>query len=172
MQLFGDCLLLVMAAMLCLPTPRECGLGLGAIREHRRGVLLVCGGPIVLAAIVYPLLPERPFAHAGIGMWTISPLAQDLLFSGFVYGYLRRAFPGRLFGMPIDQALVLSAMCFALWHVPNLGREGMSWGYALFQVLYTGVGALVGGLARQWTGSIWYGLATHVANNAMAVAMS
>ena len=170
-SLCHDLSLLAIAALLCLSAPRQSGLCIGAIRQHWRGVLLVCGGPIVLAAIVYPNLPERPFAGAPFTMWTISPLAQDLLFPGFLYGWLVHAFPQRLGRLPWNVAMLLTAALFALWHVPNFGR-GMSIGFVCFQLAYTGLGALVIGLARVWTGSIWYGLVTHCANNAIAAATS
>ena len=97
----------------------------------------------------------------------ISPLAQDLLFPGFLYGWLVHAFPQRLGRLPWNVAMLLTAALFALWHVPNFGR-GMSIGFVCFQLAYTGLGALVIGMARVWTGSVWYGLITHCANNAIA----
>lgn len=172
MDLFANLVLLVMAALLCLSAPLRSGLRIGAIREHWRGVLIVCGGPIVLAAIVYPNLTERPFAGAGASMYTVSPLAQELLFAGFLYGHLERAFPGHLHArLRLRKAVPLTAVFFAIWHLPNFGSD-MSAGFVAFQLIYTGLGALVGGLARQWTGSMIYGLVPHCVNNWIAVVCS
>ena len=78
--------------------------------------------------------------------------------SGLCIGAIRQHWRG---------VLLLTAALFALWHVPNFGR-GMSIGFVCFQLAYTGLGALVIGMARVWTGSVWYGLITHCANNAIA----
>lgn len=165
--LFHDLVLLVLGACLALSSPRQSGLRLGALRDHWRGVLLVCGVPILLTAIVYPNLPSRPFAESNWSMWLISPLAQDLVFIGFLYGQLDRVFPSRVCErLPVSTALVLTALFFALWHVPNF--EGMSVGYVTFQLIYTAAGLVVVGLSRQWTGSIAYATITHSAINLIA----
>jgi len=131
-------------------------------------VLLVCGAPILLTALVYPNLAERPFAGASWSLWAISPVAQDLVFIGLLYGFLDTAFPGDVLPrIPLRRALVLTALFFALWHVPNLS-SGMSAGYVAFQLGYAAVGVIVVGLSRQWTGSILYGTLTHTAINAIA----
>jgi membrane protease YdiL (CAAX protease family) len=68
--------------------------------------------------------------------------------------------------VPIARALLLTAMYFALWHTPNL--FALPPGYFLFQLFYTGVLSMIPGLARQWTGSIYYGIMTHAAVNFIA----
>jgi len=167
--LFVDLVLLAMGLLLTLPHPRRSALTLGRVRPHWRGVLFCCGVPIALTAIIYPQMPQQPFAHAHWTVWAVSPLAQDLVFLGFLYAYLAPAFPGPVHRrVPIDRALVLTACCFALWHVPNLGG-GISGGYVAFQVAYTFVGLVVVGLSRQWTGSILYATLTHSIVNAIAV---
>jgi membrane protease YdiL (CAAX protease family) len=152
--------------MLALPTWRRSGLCIGEIRRHRGPVLLVCGLPVALTAIVYPQLDEQPFASAGWNFWLIGPPAEELIFSGFLYGRLRLTFTGVLHPRaPIHSALVVTAALFALWHVPMLS-ESIS--YGVFQVAYTFVGGVFIGLARQWTGSILYGTLCHMAVNAIA----
>ncbi|MBN2583275.1 MAG: CPBP family intramembrane metalloprotease [Planctomycetes bacterium] len=146
---------------------RRSGLRFGSVRRHWRGVLLVCGIPIVATAVVYPLLPERPFADAPMTMWLVSPLAQDLVFSGYLYGR---------FGLVSDSyvhprvrirlALVLAAVFFSLHHLPGL--LSLSVGYVAFQLTYTFLGLLLVGLSRQWTGSLFYITATHMAVNLIA----
>ena len=49
--------------------------------------------PVLGAALVYPRLPERPFAGLDVGFWLLSAPAQDLVFSGFLYGRFERLYP-------------------------------------------------------------------------------
>lgn len=163
-----DLNLIACGMLLAAAAPRQSGLQIGRIRDSWRGVLLVCGVPVLLTAIVYPQLPERPFSGAGASMWTLSPFGQDLLFAGVLYGWLTRILPGPVHrNVPVDRALVLTAACFAGWHLQNLG-SAMSSGYLAFQLLYTAVGFVLTGLSRQWTGSILYLTLSHSAVNWIA----
>lgn len=164
---FWYILFLLFGLLLTLPTRRRSGLILGDIRSQWRRVLLVCGGPVLVTAVVYPLLPVRPFADAGFQMWALSPLAQSLVFIGYIYGRLDTAFPGPVHPrLPVRQSLAITAAFFALWHVP--GFWSLPAGYAVFQLLYTGVAYLVPALSRQWTGSILYVVLCHTAINFIA----
>jgi membrane protease YdiL (CAAX protease family) len=164
----GDCALFIFGACLALSNPRQSGMRLGAIREHWKRVAIVCALPVVITAIVYPMLPERPFARAGIEMWTLSPIAQDLVFAGFLYGWLERLVPGTISShVRINRALVLAALCFAGWHLQNFGSAASN-AYVIFQLAYTAVGFLLTGLSRQWTGSFLYLTMSHAAVNYIA----
>lgn len=155
------------ALALALTAPRRSGLRVGAIHEHWRGVLLVCGGAVLMTALVYPRLPVRPWGEAAITMWTLSPVAQQVFFFGYLYGRLDVSFPGYVHArVPLARALILSAAYFALWHLPNFFTLPL--GYVIFQVFYTGVLAIIPGLARQWTGSIYYGVLAHAGVNFIA----
>ncbi|HEX2094352.1 MAG TPA: CPBP family intramembrane glutamic endopeptidase, partial [Longimicrobiaceae bacterium] len=135
---FRYILFLLFGLLLTLPTRRRSGLVLGDIRSQWRRVLLVCGGPVLITALVYPLLPVRPFANAGFQMWAISPLAQSLVFIGYIYGRLDTVFSDFVHPrLPVRQSLVITAGLFALWHVP--GFWSLPAGYALFQLFYTSV---------------------------------
>lgn len=163
--------LLVFGLLLALPTRERSGLRVGRIREHWPRVLLVCGLPPLLTALVYPNLPVRPFSGAYPTMWLVSPLAQTLVFIGFIYGYLEPRFPEYLHPrIPVRRALVLTMLLFAFWHVPNF--LGTSAGYVWFQLFYTGVLGIVPALSRQWTGSIWYAALCHSGVNFVAWAAS
>ncbi|MCO6439189.1 MAG: CPBP family intramembrane metalloprotease [Phycisphaerae bacterium] len=97
-------------------------------------------------------------------MWLISPLAQDLLFAGYIYGLFDTVFAGYAHSrVRIRWAVLITAAYFGLWHVPNFA--GMDTGYVLFQLLYTTVGGAWILLARQYTGSILPGVLTHMACN-------
>jgi hypothetical protein len=158
---------LLFGVALVLPAPGRSGLLLGRLREHGRGVLVVCGVPIVLTAAVYPLLPTRPWSGDSSSMWTVSPAAQDLVFFGCIYRVLGESCRGRvLAAVPVERTLFWTALVFTAWHIPNFAA--LPAGYVAFQLLYVFVGACVVGLARQWTGSLLYGWITHTAVNAIA----
>lgn len=168
---YHDLLFVVAGLVLTLSAPRRSGLRFGAIRERWKRVLLVCGGSVLAVAVVYPRLPVRPFSEASASMWAVSPLAQELLFMGYLYGRLDRAFPGFVHPkVPLARALVITCAFFGFWHLPNF--FGLPAGYVLFQLFYTGVLGLIPGLSRQWTGSIVYVVLTHSAVNYIAWAVS
>ena len=158
-----DAATIIMPVLLCLGAPIRSGLSLGRWRGVRLRVAGICLLAIALTAIVYPFT-SRPFSGGRIGIWLVSPLAQDLLFTGYIYGLLARTFSGRIHGrIPVDRAIVLTAALFALWHVPNFW--GMSTAYVSFQLLYTFLGGAWVLLARQLTGSIIPGVLTHISVN-------
>jgi membrane protease YdiL (CAAX protease family) len=160
-------LFLVLGLLLTLPTWRRSGLGLGRIREHRQAVLwitLLCVGTV---AIVYPQLPVRPWSEHPVTMWLLSPLSQQLIFMGYLYGRLEQAFPGQTAtGVPLKHALLITAAFFGFSHVPNF--VSLPAGYVAFQIFYTSVLALIPGLTRQWTGSIWPVVFIHTSINFIA----
>ena len=159
--------LLALGLLLVLPTRERSGLRIGRLREHWRGVLLVCGATVLATALVYPLLPVRPFGRAHASMWAVSPLAQELVFSGFIYGYLESRFPEYLHPrVRIRWALLITTILFGLWHAPSFLTT--SAGYVWFQIFYTGVLGIVPALSRQWTGSILPTVLCHTAVNFIA----
>ena len=152
--------------LLCLGAPIRSGLSLGRWRGCRLKVAGICLLAIALTAIVYPFT-SRPFSGGPIGTWLVSPLAQDLLFTGYVYGLLARTFPARIHArIPVGRAVVLTAALFALWHVPNFW--GMSAAYVSFQLVYVFIGGAWVLLTRQLTGSIIPGVLTHMGVNFIA----
>lgn len=158
---------LVMGLVLAVPTWYASGLRIGTIREHWLGVSLICGLPLALTLIVYPLLPAQPFAGAPSGLWLLSPPAQDMVYSGFLYGRFERLFPNFLSDrIRIRWAVIVTAMFFSAWHIRNF--ENMEPSYVWFQLLYTLVGAIWIGMSRQWTGSMLYGMFAHMAGNYIA----
>lgn len=158
---------LAFGLLLALSARERSGLRVGAIRAHWRGVLLVCGVSVLATALVYPRLPVRPWGGESATMWLVSPLAQSLVFIGYLYGRLEQAFPGHVHPrVPVARALLLTVFFFSFWHLPN--AFSMPAGYFLFQLFYTSVLAVVPGLSRQWTGSIVYAVLTHSAVNFIA----
>ena len=161
-----DGLSLLLALALCVGARQRSGLVLGRWRNQTAKVIGLCLVPVVLTAVIYPLT-ERPFAGSRMGVWLLSPAAQELLFSGYVFGLLRQASPGPLHPkLVLDRAGWLTALLFALWHLPNLQALGLS--YTAFQLVYTFAGMAWTLLARQWTGSVIAGIATHTLINLIA----
>ncbi len=151
---------------LCFAAARRSGLSFGKWRGHTTKTLGVCALPIVATAIIYPLT-SSPFTGDRIGVWLISPAAQELLFTGYIYGLLQKVSPGPLFRrLPVQKAAWLTATLFALWHLPNFQNLGA--GYVWFQLAYTFAGMVWMLLARHWTGSILPAVVTHMAVNFIA----
>lgn len=162
-----ECVAVAFGLLLTIGSPIRSGLRIGAIRANWWKVLIVCGIPIALTAAVYPQLSYRPFADSEPTMWLISPLAQDLIFLGFLYGRFEQLLPGYIHRrVPMRWCVPLTGLFFAAWHLQNL--ECMSTGYVVFQLCYTFLGGMLGGLSRQWTGSIFYAAAAHMAVNFIA----
>ncbi len=158
-----DLVSLAFGALLAVPTARQSGLTLG--RRPTLAVVAVALAPVLATALVYPNLPTRPFAGQRIGMWLVSPFAQDLLFVGYLYGRFARLAPPTDARRP-QAALLATCGLFALWHVPNFFT--MPAGYVVFQLGYTFAGLCLTGLSRQWTRSALYAMATHVLVNFIA----
>jgi membrane protease YdiL (CAAX protease family) len=164
---FWYLLSLLFGLALALTAPRRSGLRIGGIRAHFRGVLIVCGLPVVLAAVIYPLLPVHPFSGAASGLWIISPPAQDLLFIGYLYGRFEPLFPDFVHPrIRLRWALVVSALFFSAWHLPNFSTIPAE--FVLFQLCYTFAIFIVAGLSRQWTGSMLYFTLCHMGINFIA----
>jgi membrane protease YdiL (CAAX protease family) len=122
--------------------------------------------PVVLTLIIYPLT-SRPFTGQSAAIWLIVPVREEMIFSGYIYGLLDATFPETVTSrIPVRRAVLLTAVFFSLWHTPNLLH--MAPAYVLFQLLYTLLGGAWMLLARQWTGSILPGVATHMAVNFIA----
>ena len=161
-----DALSVGMPLLLCLATPARSGMLLGTWRGHAWVVIGICALPVVATAAIYPFT-SQPFTHRRMGIWLISPAAQDLLFTGYLYGLLDRAFSGSIGGrVRLRYAVLLTAAFFTLWHVPNFVAIQAS--YVIFQLLYTFIGGAWVLLARQLTGSLVPGIATHMAVNFLA----
>jgi membrane protease YdiL (CAAX protease family) len=160
-SIMGDSWCLLFGLMLVLPNPKKCGLRIGAIAENWRRVTLVIAVPSLIAACVAPFLELPKFA---ISLWLISPLAQDLVFSGYLYAILDDAFPGPVHPrVRIHRAVLLAACFFSLWHTPNCVY--WNWQFVTLQLGYTFLGAVIVGMTRQWTGSLLYVTFAHTLGN-------
>lgn len=156
----------VVPLLLCISAPSRSGLKLGTWKSQAKKVVAVGVLPIVLTAIVYPFT-SRPFTGGPVGTWLISPAAQDLLFTGYLYGLLDVTFPGTISKrVRVHKAVLLTAAFFCLWHVPNFQTIMVS--YVVFQLVYVFIGGAWILLARQLTGSMLPGIVVHMAINFLA----
>lgn len=148
---FYDAVTGVMPLLLCFGAPLRNGLSLGRWRGAGLQVAGICALPVVLTAIVDPFT-SQPFSGGPIGIWLVSPLAQDLLFVGFLYGLFEEVFPGEVFPrFRINRSMLLTAAFFALWHVPSFAN--MAPAYVALQLLYVSLGAVWRLQARRLTGT-------------------
>ncbi|MEM6688776.1 MAG: CPBP family intramembrane glutamic endopeptidase [Planctomycetota bacterium] len=166
---FEALVFLCFSILLISNDPLSYGFRLGdEIGRKWPAVLVLCLVPIILTAVVYPLLPSKPFSGGPAATWLISPLAQDLFFAGFLYRWFAIHFPGRIISrFPANRCIILTAACFSAWHLPNAlhGIGAFIW----FQIAYTFLGACFVGIVRQWTGSFIYITFVHMSVNFIAV---
>lgn len=73
---------LALGLVLAIPARHRSGLTFGRQPDSWLATAAVVGLPVLCVAIIYPILPERPFAGASRDMWLLSPVAQDLWFLG------------------------------------------------------------------------------------------
>ena len=159
---------LLFSTLLVVNDPVGFGLRIGDIKDQWPWILLICVVPIVATGIIYPMLPVKPFAGKPVNVWLISPLAQDLLFCGFLYRKFEIHFPGVVSKrFPLKKTIVITAAFFSLWHTTNFFTFPPE--YVWFQLVYTFVGACVMGVTRQLTGSIIYIVLVHMSVNWIAV---
>lgn len=149
--------------LLCLTAPGRSGLRLGKWRGHTWKVVGICIAPAVLVAVTNPLT-SRPFIGERIGCWLVSPATQDLLFSGYLYGFMAAAIPGRISRyLPLPWSMLIIAMLFSAWHTLNFLCFTAT--FVAFQLFYTFLFGLWFLIPRRLTGSILPGILTHTACN-------
>ena len=167
----NDLLFLAEGLALCAIAPRASGLRLG-LREHWRRfavpLIVVFALPPVLTVTVYAQLTNRPFHGSTWSMWLVQAAAQELVFTGFLYAQLGKVYgePSREWRGALHPVVLLSALCFAAWHLPN--ARWFSPRYLAFQLIYTFAGGVWVLQMRRWTGSLLPGMANHILVNWLA----
>ena len=161
-----DSISLLMPLCLALSAPVRSGLVIGEWKEHLWKIIFFISFPVVLAFIIYRFTGQ-PFKDANVGVWLISPLAQDIFF-GFIFGLLLRYFPGDFTfrNIRVKKSLLLIGFLFSLWHIPNFQTGEV--GFVSFQLIYTYIFAFMIYHTRLWTGSILPILITHMLTNYLA----
>lgn len=133
----------------------------------------MCGRYAGLAGLHWPHLawlearPPAPGTISGewcVVQWLVVALPEELFFRGFLLAKLEQRFPPkrRLLGGGVGLALVLSALAFALIHLPKEGDP---------RALATFFPGLLFGWLRSATGSILASTITHGASNVLARAL-
>jgi membrane protease YdiL (CAAX protease family) len=164
---YFDTLSLLFGLCLVAPDPWRFGLRIGEIDRYWRRVLLLGGGTIAVGFIGCACLTLPLWMGDWVGLWLISPLAQDLVFVGFLYAFIEESFPGYVHPrLPVTKTLVITATFFSFWHVQNFFYSPAL--FTWFQLGYTFLGALCIGLTRQWTGSMLYATIAHTSGNFFA----
>ncbi|HEY5667531.1 MAG TPA: type II CAAX endopeptidase family protein [Candidatus Saccharimonadales bacterium] len=91
---------------------------------------------------------------AGIGLIVLPPLAEEIVFRGFIYGTLRKA------KIPVAGSVLLTSLIFGTLHIFT-GSSGLLWS-ALVDTFTLSVVLCV---LREQTGSIWTGIFVHAMKN-------
>lgn len=138
---------------------------LGHLAPHRvcshYGGLAALHLPHLALAEATPPRPDTISAEWCAVQWLVVGLPEELFFRGFLLARLERRFPPRrrILGGGVGAALVLSALAFALIHLP---REGDP------RALATFFPGLLFGWMRSATGSIVASTITHGGSNILA----
>jgi len=152
-------LLLAGIALTCY-NPDAFGVVLG--RHRRAWWLYALGfGFLVVYVPVFKLLdPFYQPLPSNISLFTIGPLAEELIFRGFLFAVLVDLAGNRYNSQKLITApVVWNAVLFGLWHLGPLYRAAIDgvtadlW-QAPIRVLVTGLGGLYLAALRQKTGSI------------------
>lgn len=157
---------LIIPLLLCLTSPKQSGLTLGKYQNDFKKIIFLVLIPIILSVIIYRYT-SQPFKNSHVGIWLISPLAQDLL-GGFMFGVLDNFFPSsvRIGKYSFKISLFFLALLASLWHLPNL--LNLQFTFVAFQLFYTFVFAFIIYFTRIWSGSMLPILITHVSVNYIA----
>lgn len=163
-----DTAFLIFGVLLVASHPKRSGLTLGS-RENVSKSLAVCA-VIIGGTLAYRFAIEgTAFADwtGGWSIWAISPIAQELVFSGFILGLLHEHFPRWWHrSLPITTGVVVTTLLFGFWHfIPDFVYLQEDVGYVAFRLAYTMGPWLLYAMTRIWTGSIIYAIAMHIAVN-------
>lgn len=138
-----------------LAPPHMCARYAGLAALHAPGL-------VVLEP--HPAVPATISAEWCLVQWLVVGLPEELFFRGYLLSRLERRFPPRRrwLGGGVGWALVLSALAFALIHLPKAGDP---------RALATFFPGLLFGWMRSATGSILASTVTHGAANILARAL-
>jgi len=170
----SDTALLVFGVILVASDPRRSGITLGT--KKNSGKALVACGVIIGGTLLYRFaLNGNAFDswNAPWSTWAISPIAQELVFSGFILGLLNEYFPRRwIEPLPLSGAVVASAALFGMWHfIPDVIFSDRDASWLLFRQAYTAIPWMLYAMTRLWTGTILYAVVMHLAVNFISLGL-
>jgi membrane protease YdiL (CAAX protease family) len=151
--------------------------GFGDAWKPQRAQSLIVAG-LIVASFLYPVVNHvadysTPVSRMGIVVWTLTPVAEEILFRGLLYALLVAFFqpPANASWQDMLPVIVLGAAWFSLWHVSPQAIHKYGWELIGLQAFLTfGAGLLFNGL-RYWTGSIWWVIPVHAVGNLMISVM-
>jgi len=146
--------LLSLGLILAVWAPRTFGLAWARTWTHRK-VALVVGGGMTVTAITGMLFVRVPFHGGSVAIYLCVPLAEELLFRGFLFAVVADAFPRtwRFGRWRVGAATLVTSLAFGLWHLGGFHLPAD--GFIVFQVIYTTIAGLLFAFMREQTGSIW-----------------
>jgi len=167
-------MLLLVGIVLTCYNPEAFGVALG---RHRRAWWLYAIGAFFLVVYVLAFKLLDPFYQpmpGNISLFTLGPLAEELIFRGFLFAVLvdlagNRYDPKKLLTAPV----VWTGVLFGLWHLGPLYRaaiEGVTadlWQVPV-RVVVTGLGGVYLAALREKTGSILGPTLLHMLFNLLA----
>jgi len=157
----AHCFLLGTAVLIL---PRFAGIGLPDVKKggwalYGYGVVIAVAAVATLANYIRPFFTS-PFEGRGPLFFTLGPLAWELMWPGFTYGFSRALLGPRLSAVAGPALVVVLAVAGTAWFVPVI-----RWLNPLDTVAFVALSFAVSFLSltlRRRTGSIWPGLAGHV----------
>lgn len=87
----------------------------------------------------------------------IAPVAEELLFRGYLYGKLRKK-------LPVFAVILVTAVVFSALHLGIGALQDLQWNVAVDTFIL----AIGLGLLRHYTGSVWASMLVHILKNAVA----
>jgi hypothetical protein len=144
--------------------PRFAGIGHPDVKKggwalYGYGVVIAVAGVATAANYVRPFFTS-PFAGRGPLFFTLGPLAWELMWPGFTYGFSRAILGPRLSAAGASALVAVLALAGTAWYIPVI-----RWLNPLDTVAFVALSFVVSFLSltlRRRTGSIWPGLAGHV----------
>ena len=143
--------------VICLPWLCASGVRIGETKRwqsHAGWIALLWAIPPLLLAFFYDSLTDSPFAERPWQAWALEPLAQQLIYFGFFYGWMAQGWgeEPRGWGGAFSWPVVGTALAFALSQWPQALR--LQAGAMALHVACAFLGALIWLQLRRWTGSL------------------
>jgi membrane protease YdiL (CAAX protease family) len=155
------CVVAVMVVHRLRPAPAVAELGLDqSVRSGLRFALLATA-PMLLVYGVMARFTVHSSLLAGVQTALASPLAEETLYRGYLFGQLRRRA-----GLPMWLAVAASAAPFAWGHLYQTEGHGFHVGETLGVLAVTGFGAwFFAWLFERWRWNLWIPIGMHAFMN-------
>jgi len=157
-----------LAILLCLSSRIASGLQIGdraGWKRHWLAVIFIWVLPVIVVAILFPALGKPDHTYKSMGFWLVTPIAQQLLFSGYIYGQMQFIFgrPAHTGMRALGAAPLVRSFLFALSFWPLLRASEP--GPVITQMAYAFLYSLWILNIRRWTDSVWPCVLNHLLVN-------